>query len=112
MAANFVGHVADLLTLKANWFDTLTVKQWEVMINNDVYSQTSLNGHPLNMDTSLFRQFALSLGKESPDTFYGPHRVRTCCIKGLVKKYRGGGPEHLEMWLIKNTWPTPSLQKK
>ena len=26
--------------------------------------------------------------------------------KGLVKKYRGGGgggPEHLEMWLIKNT---------
>ena len=30
--------------------------------------------------------------------------------KGLVKKYRGrggGGPEHLEMWLIKNTWPTP-----
>ena len=27
-------------------------------------------------------------------------------IKGLVKKYRGGGgggPEHLEMWLIKNT---------
>ena len=36
MAANFVGHVADLLTRKANWFDTLTVKQWEVMINNDV----------------------------------------------------------------------------
>ena len=25
-------------------------------------------------------------------------------VKGLVKKYRGGGwPEHLEMWLIKNT---------
>ena len=24
-------------------------------------------------------------------------------IKGLVKKYRGGGPEHFEMWLIKNT---------
>ena len=23
-----------LLTLKANWFDTLTVKQWEIMINN------------------------------------------------------------------------------
>ena len=35
-------------------------------------------------------------------------------IKGLVKKYRGGGggPEHLEMWLIKNTWPTPSLRHK
>ena len=29
-------HVAALLTLKANWFDTLTVKQWEIMINNDV----------------------------------------------------------------------------
>ena len=23
-----------------------------------------------------------------------------------------GGTEHLEMWLIKNTWPTPSLQQK
>ena len=31
-----VGHLAALLTLKANGFDTLTVKQWEVMINNDV----------------------------------------------------------------------------
>ena len=26
----FLGHVAALLTLKANWFDTLTVKQWEI----------------------------------------------------------------------------------
>ena len=32
-----VGDVAALLTLKANWFDTLTVKQWEIMINNDVF---------------------------------------------------------------------------
>ena len=31
-----MGQVAGLLTLKANWFDTLTVKQWEIMINNDV----------------------------------------------------------------------------
>ena len=23
-------------TVKANWFDTLTVKQWEIIINNDV----------------------------------------------------------------------------
>ena len=23
--------------------------------------------------------------------------------EGLVKKYGGGGPEHLEIWLIKNT---------
>ena len=43
MAANFVGHVADLLTLKANWFDTLTVKQWEVMINNDVLLFSATN---------------------------------------------------------------------
>ena len=28
-----LGHVASLLTLKANWFDTLTVKQWEIIIN-------------------------------------------------------------------------------
>ena len=43
MAANFVGHVADLLTLKVNWFDTLTVKQWEVMINNDVLLFSATN---------------------------------------------------------------------
>ena len=30
------GHVAALRTLKANWFDTLTVKQWGIMINNDL----------------------------------------------------------------------------
>ena len=24
----------------------------------------------------------------------------------------GGGPDHLEMWLIKNTWPYPSLRYK
>ena len=24
------------LALEANWFDSLTVKQWEIMINNDV----------------------------------------------------------------------------
>ena len=30
------GHVAALLTVKANWLDTLTVKQSKVMINNDV----------------------------------------------------------------------------
>ena len=29
-------HVAALLTLKANWLDTLTFKQWGIMINNDV----------------------------------------------------------------------------
>ena len=34
-------------------------------------------------------------------------------VKGLVKKYRVGGPEHLEMWLIKKhmTHPSPSAQK-
>ena len=30
------GHAAALLTLKIHWFDTLTMKQWEIMINNDV----------------------------------------------------------------------------
>ena len=40
-----------------------------------LYSQTSLYGHPLIMDTSLlwtpryYGQFALSLGKESPYIF-------------------------------------------
>ena len=31
-------HVAALSTLKANWFDTPTVKQCEIMINIDVLS--------------------------------------------------------------------------
>ena len=30
------GHVAALLTLKANWLDPLMVQQWKVMMNNDV----------------------------------------------------------------------------
>ena len=29
-------HVAALITLTANWFDTLAVKQREIIINNDV----------------------------------------------------------------------------
>ena len=29
-------HVAALITLKANWFDTLAVKQREIIINYDV----------------------------------------------------------------------------
>ena len=29
-------HVAALITLTANWFDTLAVKQQEIIINNDV----------------------------------------------------------------------------
>ena len=36
--SEFSSHVEVLLTLKANWFDTLTVKQCEIMINNDVLS--------------------------------------------------------------------------
>ena len=34
--------LAAFLTLKANWFDTLTVKQW-VMINNDVLLFSATN---------------------------------------------------------------------
>ena len=40
---NKLGHVAALLTLKANWFDTQTVKQWEIMINNDVLLFSATN---------------------------------------------------------------------
>ena len=42
-ACDVMGHVAALLTLKANWFDTLTVKQWEIMINNDVLLFSATN---------------------------------------------------------------------
>ena len=37
------GHVASLLTLKANWFDTLAVKQWEIMINKDMLLFSVIN---------------------------------------------------------------------
>ena len=36
-------HVAALLTLKANWFDTLTVKQLEIIINHDVLLLSATN---------------------------------------------------------------------
>ena len=39
----FLSHVTALLTLKANWFDTLTLKQWEIMINNDVLLFSATN---------------------------------------------------------------------
>ena len=35
------------LGLKVNWFDTLTVKQWEIMINNDVSLSSVTNGETL-----------------------------------------------------------------
>ena len=38
---------AALLTLKANWFDTLTVKKWEIMINNDVSLFSATNEETL-----------------------------------------------------------------
>ena len=38
---------AALLTLKANWFDTLTVKQWEIMINNDLSLFSATNEETL-----------------------------------------------------------------
>ena len=37
------GDVAALLTLNANWLDTLTVKQWEIMINYDVLLFSATN---------------------------------------------------------------------
>ena len=42
-ACDAMGQVAALLTLKANWFDTLTVRQREIMINNDVLSFSATN---------------------------------------------------------------------
>ena len=37
------GSTVALLTLKANWLDTLTVKQWEITINNDVLLFSATN---------------------------------------------------------------------
>ena len=52
----------------------------------------------------LFEAKAEKSGRRGNKSFSAARNV--CYIiatKGLVKKYRGGGPEHLEMWLIKNT---------
>ena len=52
VTSNYVLDVAALISdalliLKANWFDTLTVKQWEIMINNDVSLSSVTNGETL-----------------------------------------------------------------
>ena len=36
-------HVAALPTLKAKWLDTITVKRWEILINNDVSLSSATN---------------------------------------------------------------------
>ena len=46
---------AALLTLKANWFDTLTVKQWEIMINKDVSLFSATNEETLNEQLLQYR---------------------------------------------------------
>ena len=48
------GHLAALLTLKANWLDTLTVKQWKVMINNDVFIFSGMNEETPSLVTNGF----------------------------------------------------------
>ena len=52
VTSNYVLDVAALISdalliLKANWFDTLTVKQWEIMINNDVSLSSVTNEETL-----------------------------------------------------------------
>ena len=52
VTSNYVLDVAALISdalliLKANWFDTLTVKQWEIMINNDVSLFSATNEETL-----------------------------------------------------------------
>ena len=39
-------------------------------------------------------------------------KCKSISIRDWSKRIGGGGPEHLEMWLIKNTSPTPSLRHK
>ena len=48
------GPVAALLTVKANWLDTLTVKQWKVMINNDVFIFSGMNEETPSLVTNGF----------------------------------------------------------
>ena len=40
------------------------------------------------------------------------HYSKTRIVRDWSKSIEVGGPEHLEMWLIKNTWLTPSLRHK
>ena len=47
-------HVAALLSLNANWFGTLTMKRWEIMINNDVLLFSATNEKHFTSSYLLF----------------------------------------------------------
>ena len=80
--------VAALLTLKANWFDTLTVKQLEVMINNVFLSSAT------NEETPYISFFITALlGSFSNDD--GDGRVASLlkrfCVKSLPRLFQLAG---------------------
>ena len=68
VTSNYVLDVAALISdalliLKANWFDTLTVKQWEIMINNDVSLSSVTNEETLY--EQLLRYCIISTGNKA-----------------------------------------------
>ena len=68
VTSNYVLDVAALISdalliLKANWFDTLTVKQWEIMINNDVSLSSVTNEETLY--EQLLQYCIISIGNKA-----------------------------------------------
>ena len=61
-----------------------------------------MDAHATSSSRIIFSKDTISLEKIVLELAIDDIQASTH-IKGLVKKYRGGGPEHLEMWLIKNT---------
>ena len=63
------GHAAAFLTLKAEWFDTLTVKQWEIMINNDLLLFSATGIYPMCRRPLPF-SFVARLHASQPKSLY------------------------------------------
>ena len=74
-------HVAGLPTLKAKWLDTITVKRWEILINNDVSLSSATN------EETPYEQLHYYLASRGPSIFLFPTylgRSKGLCSQGTT----------------------------
>ena len=74
-------HVAALPTLKAKWLDTITVKRWEILINNDVSLSSATN------EETPYEQLHYYPASRGPSIFLFPTylgRSKGLCSQGTT----------------------------
>ena len=74
-------HVAALPTLKAKWLDTITVKRWEILINNDVLLSSATN------EETPYEQLHYYPASRGPSIFLFPTylgRSKGLCSQGTI----------------------------